>query len=221
MAKGRNRRFRAGDRGSQAIVALENAWLALRELHSDIPPAVVVVVDVSARSRRRGHLAGWSWRARGDERIHEVAVNPNLFDDARQVLSTLLHEAAHAALMEEGLHGGTSGRYYHLKEFRDRCIQYGLECLFKDNRYGWTITQWPAGKNLPKVYQPIVKRLRNELPFGDEGRYQRQAGRPLPPSGNVRLSCSCKGRSVYASPPVALDGEIYCGICGSSFQRKS
>jgi len=212
----RDRRFRADDRGSQAIVALENAWLAIRQIHKDIPAAVLVVVDVSGRKRKWGHFAGWSWKARGKRRVHEVAINPALFGQPEQVLGVLLHEAAHASLHEEGLHGGVSGRYYHLKEFRDRCLQYELDCKFANTRYGWTNTEWPEDRPMPVKYRSIVKRLKAELPFGDEGERVRREGRPLPKSGHIRLFCSC--RSIYASPPVAKAGQIICGICETIFQ---
>ena len=214
--KDRNRRHRVDDRGSQAVQTLERAWTQIRDLHTRVPQAVIVLLDVTARPSRRGHFATSQWKTRGEGRAHEIGLSPALFADHMQLLATLLHEAAHAALFEEtGNPGIGSTRYYHTKQFRDCCQEFGLQCEFLNSRYGWTITQWPGGK-LPSEYRPVLASLRTLLPFGTQKPLPMQGpGRELPKSGQLRLSCGC--RAIYASRAIAEEGGLLCELCGCHF----
>ena len=78
--------------GSDAVRALEKAWTSIRRLHTEVPEAVIVLLDASGRRRKAGHFAHSSWRVLdGEAALHEVAVSPGLFGDAPRVLEALLH----------------------------------------------------------------------------------------------------------------------------------
>lgn len=212
----RNRRHRLSDRGSQAVQTLERVWDTLRELHPCIPAAVLVVIDITARSRRNGHFAMSAWKARGENRAHEIAVSPRLFSQHRDVLAVLLHEAAHASLHDEGKNGGMgSTDYYHKKVFRDRCIQFGLNCEFYDTRYGWTVTSLPETKDISSDYRALLEELKHSLPYGTGGRTPQLEAGKLPPSGLVKLSCGC--RSFRIARSIAEEGGLACRLCGIDF----
>ena len=210
-------RFSTHDRGSIATKCIEEAWTQLRAVISGLPQAVIVLLDVAARHHRRGHFAHSTWKARGTSNSHEIGISPALFGDPKQLLPTLLHEAAHALNHERGLHD-CSGRYYHRKEFRDTCVRLGLNCQFLNTRYGWTLTGWPQDGKIPPRYSPIIEHLKTSMPRGSG---MQQAGKarskPLPKTGHVRLECRCL-RSLYASRAVADRGGISCSICGSDFR---
>ena len=137
-------------RASQATQGLEQTWELLRTLIPKLPPAVVVVLNTSSRRRKLGDFTPSVWRYRHEKNVHEIGISPDLFHTPEEVLCTLLHEAAHAVLFARDRHSpqhiagcGPDG-YYHRKEFRDTCRDLGLECLFKNRRYGWCLTQWPT-----------------------------------------------------------------------------
>ena len=209
------------ERGSIAVKALESAWRQLRTVESSIPDAVIVLIDGSKRNRKHGHFLVSSWKARGRRWIHEVAISPNLFDDPTGLLATMLHEAAHACLWEEGKRGGMgSSGYYHTKVFRDRCTEFGLKCEFYNTRYGWTLTSWPS-KVLPIQYRDIRDNLKKTLPFGSGvGRRAPVSGKPLPKSGRSKLECKCsKPRRIFVPNSEIELGGIICSLCEEVFRQ--
>lgn len=213
-------KYAVPDRASSAVGALEAAWKALQKLWPEIPPAVLTFVDASSRSRRHGYFARSTWKKRRGA-AHEVAISPKLIGHPKDLLATMLHEAAHAVLHEAGRNGGLgSSRYYHTKEFRDQCQRFGLKCEFLNTRYGWTLTSWPKSR-VPVRYRTIRARLRRNLPAGTGGHVPVKAiGRPLPLTGHTMLVCGCDGgnRTIYVKKSVLEKGGVMCSFCGQAFE---
>jgi hypothetical protein len=214
------------NRASCATDCLERVWDLLRELHPEIPPAIMLIYAQHTRKPRQnggvmlGHFSGTVWRAPGPKKRHEVGLSPYLFHKPNEVLQTLLHEAAHAALYESDprckLHrAGCSPNdpYYHRTIFRDLCQKWGLECKFLNRRYGYCVTKWPCDR-VPELYRAARAELKENLPLGvKEDPPQRTAPQVF------RLRCQCaEGRSVYARLPVARFGGISCKFCGKEFK---
>lgn len=213
-------RFDVAERGSAAIHALESAWELLRRIESEIPPAVLTLVDARSRRRVRGYFARSLWKKRRGQ-AHEIALSPELIGFPKDLLATMLHEAAHAVLYEKGNRGGVSGDgYYHLAIFRDQCESFGLECEFWNTRYGFTVTRWPRS-GVPARYRPVIKQLKQSLPAGIGAPPQQKVpGRPLPVPGHTPLTCGCSegNRTVYVKKTVLNAGGITCAFCGQEFQ---
>ncbi len=208
-------KWRTHDRGSSASKHLEEAWAVLRNLIPGLPCAVIVLLDIRGRARRFGHFAYSTWQGRGGDHAHEIAISPLLFDNPAELLGTLLHEAAHAVNFAAGIRD-FSGRYYHLKQFRDKAVQLGLVCNFHNTRYGWCLTSWPAGQAPPPRYSRALDILR-EIPKGVGSQPPcKGKGRILPPSGHMRLACHCP-RTIHVSRNVASQGGINCTKCGHDF----
>jgi hypothetical protein len=130
--------------------ALEEAWAELRRIQPDIPPVIILAL-FGRECRRRGLFCMDAWRKRSDRQmLHEVAVHPGMFDSPRDLLVTLVHEAAHAILWEkrhdDDKHccGVSLSRYYHRVEFRSAAERLGLEVGFLNRRYGFSLTDWPS-----------------------------------------------------------------------------
>lgn len=191
----------------------------LRAIDQRVPAAVIVILAVGSRQRKRAHFARSSWSARNAARAHEVGISPLLFGDSSQLVASMLHEAVHAVLHEEGQNGGMgSTGYYHTKVFRDCCREFGLDCQFLNTRYGWTLTDWPNGRT-PRRYRDLASYLRAELPLGGNTLPRSRIGGKAPPkSGQLRISCQC--RSIYASRSVTEEGGIKCLACGQLFKTK-
>lgn len=217
-----NSRYAERNRGSLVVASLESAWQALRSIELQIPPAVLTLVDVSRRQRLGGYFAHSAWKKPGHGGAHEIAINPRLLQQPPLLLATLLHEAAHAVLHEAGKNAGIgSTRYYHTKVFRNLCIQYGLDCRFRDTRYGWTDTAWPLNSGVPDRWKPVLEILKT-LPSGaGEMRVRRHQERKLPATGRTRLICHCenKKRVVYVPKSVVAAGGIICSYCRKPFHR--
>jgi hypothetical protein len=211
------------NRASQATSCLERAWAILRDLHPEIPPAVMLVYSQQTRKPHqkggvlRGHFARQTWRAPGPKRRHEIGVSPYLFNSPKDVLNVLLHEAAHATLFEQDPRGKVhlagctpDDPFYHRSEFRDLCTKWGLECKFRNKRYGFCDTAWPANR-VNRTYRLALEVLKG-LPLGANIDPAVHAQPQL-----FRLQCGCK-RSLYARLAVAEEGGIMCTFCGREFK---
>lgn len=214
-------KYQVADRGSLTVKVLEAAWDMLRHLELGIPAAVLTLVGPRSRRSVRGYFAGSTWKLRGGT-AHEVAISPQLIRDPEGLLGTMLHEAAHAILFESGQNGGIgSTRYYHTKVFRDQCLTLGLRCAFLNNRYGWSVTDWPTS-GVPSRYRKVLAFLRRRLPAGVGGRVPRKSkGRRLPKSGHTRLRCSCEptARTIYVSKSTLQAAGVVCAYCGEEFKK--
>lgn len=213
-------RFDVGERGSATIHALESAWELLRGVESAIPPAVLTLVDARSRRKVLGYFAKSIWKKRRGQ-AHEIALSPELIGFPKELLATMLHEAAHAILHENGKSGGVSkGGYYHLAIFRDQCVSLGLQCEFWNTRYGFTVTHWPKS-GVPRRYRAVIKLLKNSLPAGIGAQLRKKVtGRPLPEAGHTPLTCGCSeaNRTVYVKKSVLNVGGVTCSFCGQEFR---
>src|SRR5438876_4428056 len=87
---------------SISLVALEAAWTAIGRQHPEIPSVVIVIAPGSDRRQglfKWGHFAALRWRRTtgAREALSEVLIaGEGLRRPAKEVLTTLLHEAAHA-----------------------------------------------------------------------------------------------------------------------------
>jgi len=136
VTQSRKWKYDVPERGSTALRAVEDAWEMLRALAPSIPPAVLTFVDIRSRGRLRGYFAQSIWKKQKG-RAHEIGISPKLIGDPKEMLATMLHEAAHAMLSAEGKNGGIgSTSYYHTKILRDQARELGLQCDFRNTRYG-------------------------------------------------------------------------------------
>ena len=163
-----NRRGRSNS-VTPAIDCLEQVWQMLRAVEPDIPPAILIVMPMLVR-RKAASFSPSSWRFSAEHITHEVAVHPSLFGDPRQVLSSLLHEAAHAILYArdgDELGGCTQGSdgyvYFHKATFMLECVRLGLSCTMRNRRYGFDCTAWPKNRTIPSRYEPILDLLKTGL----------------------------------------------------------
>ena len=213
---------RVKDRGSKASQCLERTWMDLRELLPGLPPAIIVLLGADSRRKKLGHFAWSTWKYRDDRKVHEIGISPDLFERPEEALCTILHEAAHALLYEKDKTGGCGPDfYYHKKVFRDTCRRLGLECKFRNSRYGWTNTYWPE-KGVPDRYSKILEFLKESLPWGTGVPYIppiQIEGQSSPLSGHTRLVCKCKNRCVYVNKTMLDQGGIICKFCGSEFSK--
>ena len=192
----------------------------LRRHDRRIPGAVIVLIDAASRSRRRGYFLNSSWQHRGQSRVHEVAINPDLFSMPRDLVATMLHEAVHAMLFEEtGNAGIGSTPRYHTQVFADRCQEMGLRCAYYNTRHGWNQTAWPHKTKTPPPYSEIVAMLKKSLPKGIEGRRQVWRPKKTPASGRQSLVCCCDPpRKIHVAKSVVQSPDsIRCELCNQHF----
>lgn len=121
--------------GSRIISVLEQAWADIRTRHADVPE--VIMITGTARTHRAnelklGHFGADLWSSK-DGRKPELFVAGELFKNGggefsggRQVLKTLLHEAAHGVAHTRGIKDCSRQNRYHNQKFAQIAAELGL-----------------------------------------------------------------------------------------------
>jgi hypothetical protein len=196
------------------VGALESAWTAIRTRHPEIPAAVIIVGSGSGKNAQLkwGHYANLRWQL-GDTQLPEVLVSgEGLRRTPSEVLTTLLHEAAHALADRRGIQDTSRQGRWHNRHFADLANELGLQAK-KDPRIGWSpCTLRP---DTAATYAPILDEL------GAAMRAYRhpedQATRTRTNNNNgLALTCDC-ARKIRVSEKTAGDGPIICGVCEAPF----
>jgi hypothetical protein len=91
---------------SAVVAAMEHAWAAIRARHPQVPE-VIVILGAGSEARRGlfklGHFAAARWQVAGQRRAEVLVSGEGLQRGARDVLGTLLHEAAHGLADTRGI----------------------------------------------------------------------------------------------------------------------
>jgi hypothetical protein len=198
---------------SLLVAALEHTWQTIRTHHPDVPDAVLVVASGSEGKRLNlGHFAPHRWQVNGTDR-HEVLVGgEGLHRGPLEVLSTLLHEAAHGLAQARGVQDTSRQGRYHNRRYATLARQLGLE-VTTVQPIGWTATTLPdtpaaayAGQ-LEELAAALVLWRRQEHPTGSGTR-----ARNL-----LAATCDC-GRRIRAAKNTLAEAAILCGRCTQPFQ---
>jgi len=197
------------------VGALESAWTAIRTHHPEIPVAVIVVGSGSTTGKNElkyGHYATLRWQL-GDTQLPEVLVSgEGLRRTPPEVLTTLLHEAAHALADRRNIQDTSRQGRWHNRHFAALAAELGLQAK-KDPRIGWspcTLRPETAG-----VYASVLDEL------GAAMRAYRHpetvATRTRTNNNNgLALTCDCP-RKIRVSEKTAGEGPILCGVCDAPF----
>ncbi len=134
---------------SAAVKVLEEVWKAIRRRVPEIPPAVVVLASgtEAVTVPRYGHWAASRWRvaADGEMRGEVLVAGEALAEGPDQVMSTLLHEAAHALAHARGEKDASRQGRYHNLVFKRNAESLGLEVSRRDP-HGFCRTVLPPSK---------------------------------------------------------------------------
>lgn len=198
------------------VAALEAAWSTIRSRHVDVPGAVIVVGSGSpARPNGRlvfGHFAALQWQHGGD-RVPEVLVSgEGLNRPAADVLTTLLHEAAHAVADVRGIKDTSRQGRWHNKHFAALAGELGL-AVTKDDKLGWSpSTLRPETSD---AYADVIDELAAAIRVCRHHNTHRAATTKNSRNGSA-LTCECP-RRIRAATAVIAEGPIVCGVCTHEF----
>ena len=195
------------------VDAIESTWTAIRERHPDVPEVVVTIGSGSAaKGLKLGHFAADRW-VRGNERVHELFVGAEgLKNGGRDLLGTLLHEAAHGAAQVRGIKDTSRQGRFHNTKFQQIGKEFGLR-LSHNSTQGWSETAVPDdtvtayGDQVAQLDAALVAYRITETIGG---------GRKSSNNG-VSAECDC-ARKIRVSKAVYESGPILCGLCGSEFR---
>lgn len=197
------------------LAALEATWTAIRTRHTDVPDAVLIIGAGSTAKANQplkyGHFASLRWQHAGT-RLPEVLIGgEGLKRPASEVVTTLLHEAAHGIADTRGVKDTSRQGRWHNKHFAAHALELGLTPT-KDTRLGWSPCTLPAdtaatyAEHLAAL-AAVLKTYRHPEPTGDGTR-----------SSNNGLSCECDcGRRIRIAKAVYEQGSIICALCDGLF----
>jgi hypothetical protein len=197
------------------LAALEQCWAAIRVRHVEIPHAMIVVAsgspDRAGQAMKLGHFASHRWQ-HGDQRISEVLVSgEGLSRTAPEVLTTLLHEAAHALADVRDIKETSRQGRYHNEKFAKLARELGLEPS-KDSKIGWspcTLPDTTAGLYTDSLtgLEAVLRVYRHAENHSTKDR-----------NSNNGVSCECGcGRKIRLSRSVFEQGPVICGVCDEPF----
>ena len=198
------------------VAALEQAWAAIRDRHTDLPATVIIVGSGSparpSMPLKLGHFVSSQWQY-GTNVLSEVLISgEGLSRPVEAVLATLLHEAAHGVAFVRGVQDTSRQGRWHNKRFAQLASELGL-VVEQAPKIGWSVTTLAPGTRAR--FGDVVDGLDAALkayrhPTATE------TGKTKARNGAV-LVCTC-GRKIRASTTVAAQGPIVCGVCDDAFQ---
>ena len=128
---------------SGIVRVLEDIWRAIRARHGEIPAVVIIIASGTERKQPVfGHHAPGRWQAGNEQRAEIMISGEGLRRTPRDVLGTLLHEAAHALAAARGIKDTSRQHRYHNTKYKMLAEELGITVTF-DPTIGWSITIVP------------------------------------------------------------------------------
>ena len=179
--------------GSQILKVLEDIWLEIRRRHPEIPAVVIIIASgTDGKHTRLGYHAPGRWNVAGEQRAEIMISGEGLRRSAREVLGTLLHEAAHALAAERGIQDTSRQGRYHNTRFAQLAQELGIE-VGKNPSLGWSLTTVPD--STARDYAAQIRALQDAMilwrqsrnphrhhPAGQQRIHRRRSARAAGPS---------------------------------------
>ena len=234
------------DFSPRLVTALGTTWAAIRARHPDVPPVVITLgagsVGQAAGELKLGHFAAARWE-HPDGVLAELFVGgEGLRRGGREVLATLLHEAAHGVASTRRVQDVSRGGRYHNARYAALARELGL-AVARTGSIGWSDTAVPDATaaayaaELAALGGALTAWRRSEHHLGSwggageagdgagdsgdgGGQDDAGAGRGGRKSSNNGMAarCSCEPpRRIRVAPSVLDAGPVTCGLCDAEF----
>jgi len=201
---------------SRLLQVLEDTWTAIRRRHGQIPPVVLIIASgTDSKHPRWGHHAPGRWYVNNTRHAEVMISGEGLRRDPRDVLGTLLHEAAHALAAARDIKDTSRQGRYHNKKYAQLAEELGLD-VAEDPSFGWTITTVPD--TTAAGYAAQLAALKDAMNLWRHDEHQERAARRN--SNLIAAVCSC-GRSIRAAASTLNEAPITCEACGGHFAPKT
>jgi hypothetical protein len=200
------------------IAALEHAWHAIAKRHGDLPPAALILGQGSGRRDGGlvlGHFAAERWQIAGASDttyVHEVLIGgEGLQRGARDVLGTLIHEAAHAIATVRAIADTSRQGRYHNAKYKAIAEELGLT-VERHPLIGWSLTTLPHAT--ATAYASTITELEHAITL-----HRRSEPGPSATGGSnlIAAACACP-RRIRVAPGTLAQGAIICAVCAGEFQ---
>ncbi len=202
---------------SPILKILEETWLEIRRWHPDIPPAIIIIASgTDGKNPRWGHHAPGRWNVNGQQYAEVMISGEGLRRTPKDVLGTLLHEAAHALAHARGIKDTSRQGRYHNKHYKTCAEQLGLAAEH-DQRNGWAattvtdVTKIAYARQLAGLAQAMTMWRHGETTTGPATKRS---------TNLIAAACPC-GRSIRVAASTLAEAPITCHACDGDFQAKN
>ena len=112
---------------SVIVRVLEDIWRTIRARHGEVPAVVIIIASGTERKQPVwGHHAPGRWYAGAEQRAEIMISGEGLGRTPRDVLGTLLHEAAHALAAARGIKDTSRQGRYHNTNYKALAEELGM-----------------------------------------------------------------------------------------------
>jgi curved DNA-binding protein CbpA len=203
-----------GQAASVILKILEDIWLEIRRRHPEIPAVVLIIASgTDGKNIRLGYHAPGRWNVAGIQRAEVMVSGEGLRRPAREVLGTLLHEAAHALADERGIQDTSRQGRYHNTRFAALAAEVGID-VAKDPKIGWSVTTVPD--TTANAYAAQLTRLAEAMTIWR--RIEAPAGGTQRRSTNLIPACCPCDRRIRVAASTLAAAPITCEACHGEFQ---
>lgn len=172
--------------------ALDSALSAIQHTHPEVPSALAVVIS-TGRGKVHGHFEANSWadtdgEHKGSARHEILIASESLGLGAEQVLTTLIHEAAHAVAHAGNVADTSRQGRWHNRKFEATASAMGL-LTEKSPQTGYAtpgLNTWALAH-----YADTLANLTAVLTT-----HRRPVTKPKAPKTTIKIACECEGSAV-------------------------
>jgi hypothetical protein len=198
---------------ARLVATIGQVWAGIRSRNPDVPDVVITVgAGASKNGLTLGHFAASAWQS-GDDQVSELFVGgEGLKSGAEEVLTTLLHEAAHGIAHTRQIKDTSRQGRYHNEKYRTLANEIGLT-VTKSNKLGWSdselteATRTEYAAEIQQLAAVLVAHRRTFAQVEDGGRKN---------NNGITAECGCP-RKIRISRTAYEAGPIICGVCDSEF----
>ena len=199
---------------SRLLAVLEDTWTAIRRNHPEVPPVVIIIASgTDSRQPKWGHYASGRWYASNVKHAEVMISGEGLARTPREVLGTLLHEAAHALAAARGITGTSRQGRYHNKKYAALAAELGLD-VAETPGFGWTITTVPDPT--ASRYATQLSALKDAMTLWRNTEHVPAAAKGRS-TNLIAAQCSC-GRKIRVAASTLDEAPILCQACDGYFK---
>jgi hypothetical protein len=201
---------------SGLLRALEATWQHIQSRHPQVPPVVIIVASgTGGKHAKWGHHAPKRWHTSGHDRAEIMISGEGLRRPAREVLGTLLHEAAHALAAARDIKDTSRQGRYHNKHYQTLAEELGIT-VTHDHTIGWSVTTVPDPT--AKTYNRQITALEKAMVLWRHDEFN-GTGTTRRNTNLIAATCPCN-RSIRIAGTVLAEAPVTCGACGGDFAPK-
>jgi hypothetical protein len=176
---------------------------------------IIIASGSDGKQTRWGHYSHARWHVSNEEHAEIMISGEGLRRSAREVLGTLLHEAAHALAAVRGIQDTSRQGRYHNARFAALARELGIE-VTKDAKIGWSVTTVPD-HTADRYADDCALLHAVMILWRDVENLTPTAGRS---TNLIAAVCSCD-RSIRVAASTLAEAPITCEACNSSFEPKN